>query len=394
MASGNPQECLDIPAVIRAQDDLGTVHTCAGDLFYEAYKNLSPKVAKLSTVLPSGKDDAGTGFFVQDGTHMVTSAHVVLPAAEIHVNYQGKQYSAVVEKLDDVNDLAQLKVIGLGADPSRAQAVRDVTLRGQEPVLAVGIPGVHNQEQYVSPGNLVGSNKLFNILNDPNIQSPEVNKIRAAFNSGDPVLAQQAEQVANSPRLILSQGVRPGQSGSPITDLDGNLVGVVTAANANNASVDVPYTKVQDLLNRPESKFNFNYQIDTRFAMPSTQTLLADTVGLGATASGVLGRGRALPIAYAGMRAVSLVSEIKDLTNATDSQTKHDLEVNIGQDAAMVAGGVAATALWSNPYGRIAGVGLMGLSLASRFITDSQEKHYVLTGINRKNGDYHRPWGM
>ena len=99
-----------------------------------------------------------------------------------------------------------------------------------------------------------------------------------------------------------------------------------------------------------------------------------------------------MPLAYAGVRAVSLISEMKDLAKSSDANQSHDLKVSIGEDLAMVAGGVAATALWRSPGGRVAGLGLMGLSLASRFVNDSQEKHYVLTGITRKNGDTHAPW--
>jgi S1-C subfamily serine protease len=395
MAAGqDSQDCLDIPAVLAGQTPLGSVHSCSGSLFHDSYLALAPKVAKVETTTAAGAPDSGTAFFVQDGTHMVTSGHVVEHSPEVHVDYQGKKYAAVVEKLDDTNDLAELKVIGLDADPSRAQKVGPVALTANEKVVSVGVPGTDNQVKYINPGVLVRSMKLFNVLNDPSNNNAEAVRMKSVYDQGDAETKQIVNDVANSPRLIMNQGARWGQSGSPIVDQGGNLVGVVTALNGNNATVDVPFTKVQDLLNSPENKFNLNYSVQHKFVMPSLTAALTDTAGLGAEAAGLLGKGRLLPLAYAGVRAASLFGEVKDLTKTTDSGQKHDLEVNIAQDGAMVAGGVAATALWSSPVGRIAGLGVMGLSLASRFITDSQEKHYLLTSITRKNGDTHAPWSL
>jgi len=388
----DPQECLVIPTIKAGEQDLGTVNSCSGNLFHDSYVSMAPKVAKLSTIDTTGLPDSGSAFFVQDGTHMVTNAHVVLGTSEIHVNYQDKQYAAVVEKLDDINDLAEIKVIGLDADPSRSQKLGPVALMTNEHVMGVGVPGTSGQIKYLSPGALWGSNKYYNILNDPKIQDPEAAHIRQAYNSGDPVLQQLAQQVANSPRLVVNQGARPGNSGSPDDDAAGNLVGVITAVNGNNATVDVPFTKVQDLVNNPESVFDMHYSTVNRLVGPSLGAGLEDTAGVGAVVTGLLGKGRLVPLAYAGVRAVSLISEMKDLAKSSDANQSHDLKVSIGEDLAMVAGGVAATALWRSPGGRVAGLGLMGLSLASRFVNDSQEKHYVLTGITRKNGDTHAPW--
>jgi len=391
--TGNSNSCREVPAYIAGQDRETVLDVCPGTALFDAYQNLLPKVAKIRTIEQGGVANNGTGFFVEDGTHMVTSGHVAMPAREMHVSYQGKQYEAVLEKLDEVNDLAELKIIGLAADPSRAQRVGDVKLQKDEQIITLGVPGKENEEPYLSPGTLSGSNKYYNILNTPQNPSPLVRQIDDAFYSGDPTLKQIAQDVANSPRLLAFQGVRPGQSGSPIVDTNGNLVGVVTAQMAHNGSADVPFTKVQDLLAKPENRFNFDYVTSHSFKMPDVGAALSDTLGLGATTAGVLGKGRFLPAAYAGVRAFSLVGEISELGHA-DKFTKHDLEVNIAQDATMVAGGLAATALWSNPTGRVVGLGLMGLSLASRIVTDSQQTHYQLQSITRKNGDNIRPWGL
>jgi S1-C subfamily serine protease len=393
MAGGNDsKDCLDIPAVLAGQDGLSTVHSCAGSLFHDTYVNLAPKVAKVEVVTQDGKPDSGTGFFVQDGTHMVTNNHVVEHSSELHINYQGKQYAAVVEKVDDINDLAELKVIGLGADSSRSQKIGPVTLTPNERVLSVGVPGTSGEQKYLNPGVLLRSDRLYRILTDPTVNDAEAARIKAAYDSSDPTVKQMASDRANAPRFIVNQGGRPGESGSPLDDAAGNLVGVVTSVNGNNATIDVPYTKVQDLINSPESTYKINYSTKNEFVMPKLGPALVDTAGVGVEVAGLLGKGRILPVAYAGVRAAALFGEVKDLVGATNDTDKHGLEIKIAQDGAMVAGGALATALWSSPVGRYAGLGLMGLSLASRFVVDSQEKHYVLDSITRKSGDTHKPW--
>jgi hypothetical protein len=363
-------------------------------LFHDAFTALAPKVAKIEVLKQDNTPDSGTAFFVEDGTHMVTNSHVVEHSSELNINYQGKLYPAVVEKIDDINDLAELKVIGLDADPSRSQKVGPVTLTPNERVFSVGVPGVPDQVKYLNPGLLDHSDRLYNILTAPHVVSEETARIQAAFNSGDPVMKQMAQDRANAPRFVMNQGVRSGESGSPIDDVEGNLVAVMTSANGNNASVDVPYTKVQELLANTDNKYNINYSIDHEFVMPALVPAASDTLGLGAEVAGVLGKGRLAPLAYAGVRAVSLFSEVKDLSSASTDVEKHELEYKIGQDATMIAGGALATALWSSPVGRYIGLGAMGLSLASRFISDSEKSHYRLDGVTRKNGDTHPLWNI
>ncbi|MBU6453911.1 MAG: S1C family serine protease [Cyanobacteria bacterium REEB67] len=387
------QDCKDIPSVVSGQNDLTTLHSCAGSFYHDVYKDLSDRVAKVVTT-NKGEPDAGTGFFVQDGTHMVTSAHVVTGSPEIRVHYKGQDYAAKLEKLDDKNDLAELHIIGLDADPSRAQKIKsNLNLVSGDPVVSVGVPGVHNETKYLSPGTLAKTSVLYNILTAPNTNNDaDAKRIADAYNSGNPGLQKDAAAIANSPRLILFQGARPGQSGSPIVDADENLVGVVTAVNGNNTTVDVPYTKVQDLLNSPEQTFNFDYKEQKRMVAPSAVNGTFDAAGLAAATAGLVGKGRVAPLAYGAARAVSFASEASDYFHTSDSGKKSELGVKMAEDAGMVGGSVAATLMWKSTVGRIAGIGVMGFSLASRMITDSEQQHYVLHATTRKDGDSRPPW--
>ena len=388
------QDCTQIPAIIAGNDNFSSLHSCSGSFFHDVYKDMSNKVGKVWVTDTDGTPDSGTAFFVGDGTHMVTNSHVVSQAREIHISTQGKDYSAVVEKLDDKNDLAELKIVGIDADPSRAVKMnKPASLAVGDPVVSVGVP-VKEHELFLNPGTIDNISSLYKILKAPTVSAnADASQIEAAYHNGTNAdLANDAKAVADSPRLIVNQGARHGDSGSPLVDADENLVGVVTSMNANNATIDVPYTKVQALLAQPEPTFNFNYKVQSEFVMPQPRDLAIDGAGVVATAAGALAKGRFLPLAYGVAKGASLVSEINQLTHASLPGEKEDLTKKIAEDAGIMGGGLATTLLWKSPVGRAVGAGVLGLSLAARFVSDAQDKHYLLNDISRKNGDTRGPW--
>lgn len=266
------QNCLDIPTIKVGQYALETAHSCQGHVFHDAYQALSPKVFEIldvenrnGAVYATG---SATGFFIQDGIHALTNAHVVDHASTVLVLYDNHTYSAKVEKLDPINDLAELEIIGLAPDASRAQSLEPAPLATNERIFAVGEPG-DSRTKYLSPGILRGPTptRLYGIDNieqfysDPKAKSVslEVQRIWAAINSGDPVLASMARERANAPVLMVTQGTRAGNSGSPEADALGNFFGVVSRGDSNSTTVVIPAAVVRDFVNRPETTFNFNY---------------------------------------------------------------------------------------------------------------------------------------
>ena len=392
MAGQTGQECAEIPAVIAGKDAPGTVQSCAGQFFADVYQNLGNKVAKVETFTADGRPDSGSGFFVQDGTHMVTNAHVVINSPSAQIEYNGKTYSTRLEKLDDKNDLAELKIVGLDADPSRAQKVGKVDLVSGEPIASVGVPYVDGHTKMINPGELALVNNLYNILTNPDVNDTRQSQmIEDAYHSNDPGLKADAQVVASSTRLINKQGAIGGDSGSPIVDANQNLVGVVTAITGNNVTLAVPYNKVQDLIGSPDPTFNFQYHKENSLAAPTAGAGLLDAGGLAATAAAIAGKGRLMPLAYAIARAAELPSDIKNL-NASESIDKGSAVARLAEDATMAAGGLATTLMWKSSVGRVVGLGAMGLALAARTFGDSQHSTYVLDTISRKNGDQRKPW--
>ena len=133
----------------------------------------------------------GTGFFIgEDGT-VLTNAHVVEGCSEARIGQPGRGMAARVIARDGVNDLALLRST---ARPSAVATLR-LSVRQGEAVAAYGfpLPGL-----LASGGNLTTGN------------------ITALSGIGD-----------DSRLLQISTPVQPGNSGGPLLDGSGNVVGIV-----------------------------------------------------------------------------------------------------------------------------------------------------------------------
>ena len=145
---------------------------------------------------PKNSGSSGTGFFVSTQGHLVTNAHVVKDCGSIEVKASdGVRISASKLAADERNDLALLRV-EIGASPPRVAALR-AGVRLGEGVEAFGFPHIG---LLASAGNFTtGSVAALSGIND------------------------------DSGFLQVSAPVQSGNSGGPLLDQSGNVVGVVTA---------------------------------------------------------------------------------------------------------------------------------------------------------------------
>ena len=137
---------------------------------------------------------SGTGIFVTNDGHLITNAHVVKDCLEIRVGTGSGNFEvgSVVAK-DPTNDLALLKV---NAKPSKVGALR-FGVRVGENVEAFGYP---LSQVLATSGNFTTGN------------------VTALAGLGD-----------DSRFYQISAPVQPGNSGGPLLDEDGNLVGIVSS---------------------------------------------------------------------------------------------------------------------------------------------------------------------
>ena len=150
-------------------------------------------------------DMAGSGFAVSQDGWVLTNAHVVKACQSVLVSGHGRAVDKVV---DEANDLALVKVSGRFEKPLRVSVTKP---RLGEDILALGFPlrSILADSLNVTRGNV---SSLLGLMNDPRY-------------------------------LQISAPVQPGNSGGPLVDLAGRVVGVVTAklnAAIADATGDIP----------------------------------------------------------------------------------------------------------------------------------------------------------
>jgi TPR repeat protein len=138
---------------------------------------------------------AGTGFFITSDGYLLTAYHVARDTSKIQVFTAKGLYTAKVIRLDAANDIALLKVDGQEFEALPVQTSREVKV-GQE-VFTLGFPNIQLQgtEAKYTQGNI-----------------------------------SSLSGIADDPRLFqISAAVQPGNSGGPLLDNGGIVVGLVVA---------------------------------------------------------------------------------------------------------------------------------------------------------------------
>jgi S1-C subfamily serine protease len=171
----------------------------------------------------------GSGFFVTKDGYLLTNHHVVKNAERIEVKYQSKVFAAKVIEVDTVNDLAVLKVEGNNFQPLPISRAESADL-GQE-VFTIGFPNIEMQgiEPKYTDGKI---SSLAGMQDDPT-------------------------------EYQISVPVQPGNSGGPLCDANGQVVGIVVA-RLNDMAV----LQTQGVI--PQ---NVNYAVKSRHALHLLQQI-------------------------------------------------------------------------------------------------------------------------
>jgi S1-C subfamily serine protease len=178
----------------------------AGDFSAPTPKQPAVKPVVAAAPAPSGAspskpektvNQSGTGFVISANGHIVTNYHVIDGCVgDIHGNLSGEQPIALrLVSGDETNDLALLQ--GAGSSFKDVATIREKAIHPGDAVTAIGYPyhGMLTSDFTVTTG-IVSS--LSGVLNDTRF-------------------------------LQISAAVQPGNSGGPLLDSDGNVVGIVAA---------------------------------------------------------------------------------------------------------------------------------------------------------------------
>jgi S1-C subfamily serine protease len=181
--------------------------------------DVEPAVVNITTELAGGAGEAaGTGIVLTSSGRVLTNNHVIANATDIEVAFGGSNrgYDAEVLGYDVANDVALLQVDGASGLPTA-----DL---GDPSDLAVG-------DAVVALGNALGRGGA------PAVTSGSVLALEQAITVSDES-GTSAEQLDG---LIESDApLQPGESGGPLVDDEGEVIGMNTAAQQSSQFDDAP----------------------------------------------------------------------------------------------------------------------------------------------------------
>ena len=165
------------------------------------------------------QDASGSGFLVSPDGHIVTNHHVIEGATELQVQVGNRLYKATVKGDDPATDLALIKIEPEGKIPFLQLADSD-RVRVGDWVVVIGSP--LRLQNSVSVGVVSAKGRSINITAEPSLEN--FIQTDAAINFGN--------------------------SGGPLVNLKGEVVGIATAMNfgASNIGFAVPANTLATIL--------------------------------------------------------------------------------------------------------------------------------------------------
>jgi TPR repeat protein len=186
----------------------------------EGQKLAAGFVAKRDPAALNSPRSSGTGFFVTSDGYFVTAHHVVSDASRVVIKTKVIALAATVVKIDKANDLALLKVIGAyppAIGTNRASYLnRDARLSGVaskfRPLPIVDSSGI----------------KLGDSISTLGFPNLDLQGSEAKFTRGEINSLTGIKDDAHF--FQISAQIQPGNSGSPLLDRSGNVIGIVQSS--------------------------------------------------------------------------------------------------------------------------------------------------------------------
>ena len=287
---GGTTTVIERPATVPASATTTASSTASGIDAAAVYAAASPGVVNITSegVSASSPDPfgqggqsqataTGSGFVVDAQGHIVTAAHVVDGASKITIRFSdGTNRVATLQGKDDATDIAVLKVDPSGLTLHPLELGSSASLKVGDELAAIGSP--FGYASSLSTGIVSGL--------DRTIEAPNGFTVAHAI---------QTDAALN-----------PGNSGGPILDADGRVIGVADqiATGGTEQSAGVGFAVPIDLVADEIDQLATGKTVAHAYLGVST----GDTAGTAGAAVGDVTQGG--PAATAGLRAGDVVTAI------------------------------------------------------------------------------------
>lgn len=175
-----------------------------------AIRAVEPATVRIDTTIEyQGAIGSGTGFVIDPNGAIVTNYHVVAGADTITATVAGRSFTADLVGYDRTRDIAVLQLRGAGGLPTAAIGDSSA-LREGEPVVALGNARGSGGPLTNEAGTITGFGRSISAKDE---------------------LTGSFEQMTGL--IEFAAPVRAGDSGGPVVDSSGRVVGVTTAATVN-----------------------------------------------------------------------------------------------------------------------------------------------------------------
>ena len=187
--------------------------------FVEVAEQVAPSVVAIRTYyvhnVQEGEEGSvrvpvtqGSGFVIDGDGYIATNRHVLEDANDFSVILSsGERYPATVHQTDTRSDLAVLKIDAKGLEPVRWSDIAKVKVGHWS--FAVGNP--------------------FGLANDDGRMSVGLGTVTALGRSLTQRLAEYPSRQYYGNLIETSSPINPGNSGGPLFNIDGEVIGIVTA---------------------------------------------------------------------------------------------------------------------------------------------------------------------
>jgi TPR repeat protein len=194
----------------------------------EKSSKFEPATPKTATLYEPEVKGFGSGFIISKDGYILTCFHIIQGSGTVKVKIDDTLHSAKVIRKDSINDLALLKISG--SFPALAFSSKRSGRMGQE-VFTIGYP-------------------------NPILQGVNAKLTKGSINS--------LTGIQDDLRLYqISIPVQPGNSGGPLLDMNGNVIGIIVAMLDAKTAFKISGSLPQ----------NVNYAVKSTYAQALLDTL-------------------------------------------------------------------------------------------------------------------------